>query len=394
MSDTLQPKIIATPDDVSRINNQIAIERAATVLYSIFAAFQVCLSGYTLIRFRRLKKEHQQIRRRYVYFLLVILCVSLVRFTLYLRENIPRYSPDLWKNSVVYDSARELAVSFGLTAVLSLLGDAFLVWRTTIIWSHKRIIQCTPIVLYLIYFGICLASTTFRFRALTELIEETQAYMRRRGDPRWTILHLETIDRTQSVYQVWCGIEFAMSAVVNVVTTTLICIRLILLERKMKRVAAASDTFRATLPYRQVLTLVLESALPCTLVAVAGAIMAGFLDPSKSTSTGALYGFPLMTVLWTNALALGPQFIIFRIISGTTWTSSPTTHFTRPISQPILFSDDPVVTLITAYDSDDFEQQGSLQPSKSQDDAPGLRPRHGSDKSITVVIGQGGIHTV
>jgi hypothetical protein len=45
--------------------------------------------------------------------------------------------------------------------------------------------------------------------------------------------------------------------------------------------------------------------------------------------------------------------IIFRVISGTTWTSNPTTHHTRPISQPILFADDPIVSFLTEEYADD-----------------------------------------
>ncbi|KAH6902233.1 hypothetical protein BKA70DRAFT_1435393 [Coprinopsis sp. MPI-PUGE-AT-0042] len=360
------------------------VEHAAIILYSCL----ICLSAYALIQFRRLNREQKQSRRRrYVCFLVAILSLSLARFTLYLREPTPRYSPELWKHSLVVESALESGFSFGCTAALSLLGDAFLVWRTTVIWSHNRILKSIPILLYIIYFGICVASSTLRFRALSDLIEETKVYVKRENKTPWTASHLETMEHTQSVYQIWCGIEFAMSAAVSVATTTLICIRLILLERKMKQVAANSSTFKSVLPYRQVLAILFESALPFTLVGVVGTIMAGFLDPSTSASSRAMYAFPLVTVLWTNGLALGPQFIIFRIISGTTWTSSPTTRRTQPVSQPILFADDPVVSIITIYDDDDeTNDQGITESSKHLNDAPGLRPRHGSDKSIYVTV--------
>ncbi|KAH6902235.1 hypothetical protein BKA70DRAFT_1521319 [Coprinopsis sp. MPI-PUGE-AT-0042] len=302
------------------------------------------------------------------------------------KEATPRYSPDLWKHSVVFNSAKEMGLSFACTAALSLLGDAFLVWRLVIIWSPNCILKFIPVVLYIIYFGICIASSTLRFRALSDLIEETKAYMTRRDEPRWKVFHLETIDHTQLVYQIWCGIEFAMSVVVSATTTTLICIRLILLERKMKRVAARSSAFKSVVPYRQVLALLIESALPFTLVGVAGAIMAVFLNPSSNASTKAMYAFPFVTVLWTNGLALGPQFIIFRIVSGTAWSSIPTTRCSRPISQPILFADDPVVSLITTYDDEDRDESGVAELPKPEDGVLGLRPRHGSEKSSDIAV--------
>ncbi|KAH6880287.1 hypothetical protein BKA70DRAFT_1473237 [Coprinopsis sp. MPI-PUGE-AT-0042] len=281
------------------------------------------------------------------------------------------YNPS---NSASLDAAVSQPIRFANHPTLSSRSSARSVWRTTIIWSHRRILKWVPLVLYVVYFGICIASSWFRFSAVKSLIEDATTYMQRSDRDRWTTAYLETIDRTQSIFQVWCGTEFAMSAAVNVATTTLICARLIMVQRKMKRVASESSMFRSALPYDQVLTLIVASALPFTLVSLTGATMAAFLDPSSSASTKALNAFPLVMIVWTNALALVPQFIVFHILSGTIWTTGPTTHITRPVSQPLLFAEDPIVSLITAY-SIDGEEFGSDQTSSSVSLPGGVRSR-------------------
>ncbi|KAH6902133.1 hypothetical protein BKA70DRAFT_1435294 [Coprinopsis sp. MPI-PUGE-AT-0042] len=147
-----------------------------------------------------------------------------------------------------------------------------------------------------------------------------------------------------------------MSVVVSIVTTVMISARLVLMEKQMKRLALRSGTFRSVLPYRQVIALLLESAVPFTLVGVAGAIITGLINARNSEYSRAVSVFPFIMVLWTNALALGPQVIIFRIISGTKWSSNPTTRRSRPISQPLMFDDDPVVSIIaSAYADNEHE---------------------------------------
>ncbi|KAH6902174.1 hypothetical protein BKA70DRAFT_1521286 [Coprinopsis sp. MPI-PUGE-AT-0042] len=182
----------------------------------------------------------------------------------------------------------------------------------------------------------------------------------------------EKLEAGARVYQEWRITNFSTSVAVNAITTPMICICLILMERKMKRLSERTGAmFRSALPYRQLLTLLLESALPFTLVGVVGAICTGVIDDTDPTYRHAVHVLPILMVLWINALALGPQLIVFRIISGMTWTSrNPTTHRTQPISQPILFADDPVVSVLTAYTDEDheLENQEVAEPTEAHED--------------------------
>ncbi|KAH6902157.1 hypothetical protein BKA70DRAFT_1229206 [Coprinopsis sp. MPI-PUGE-AT-0042] len=131
---------------------------------------------------------------------------------------------------------------------------------------------------------------------------------------------------------------------------------LFIMEKTMKHLLKQTGgTFRSQLPYRQIFAMILESALPFTLVGVVTAICIGAMDTKHGAYRRAVHIFPFLMVFWTNALSLGPQLIIFRVISGATWTSNPTTHRTRPISQPILFEDDPVVSLLMADANEDYK---------------------------------------
>lgn len=78
--------------------------------------------------FRRLTPEARKGRKRYILFWMALLVLSILRFVLYTLQGTPQAfdSPGLDAFGSLR-SYREYAASFGCTAALSLLGDAFLV---------------------------------------------------------------------------------------------------------------------------------------------------------------------------------------------------------------------------------------------------------------------------
>ncbi|KAH6902184.1 hypothetical protein BKA70DRAFT_1521291 [Coprinopsis sp. MPI-PUGE-AT-0042] len=297
-----------------REDQQLLFEHVAILLYSLLATVQVYLSCLALSRFRGLTPEKQQKLRPYTFFLIFITISSLIRFGLYLREASPHVLdiPGL-------DSPMEYAISFACTSLLSLIGDAFLAWRATVVWSHNRIVKRVPVTVFVLSFGEW-----------------------KKGG---------AIKRVQLAYKIWRMSDFSMSVMVNVVTTTLIVTRLLMMERKMRNLAKESTMFRSGLPYRRIIALLLESALPFTLVGIAGLICAGLLDPINNTYSRAIHAFPILMVAWTNALALGPQCIVLRVISGTTFASSTESPSVQ-ISHHLIFADDPVVSLLASDAAD------------------------------------------
>ncbi|KAH6902194.1 hypothetical protein BKA70DRAFT_1307434 [Coprinopsis sp. MPI-PUGE-AT-0042] len=356
--------IPSVPTEKVTINTHISPEGPAVFLYPALATLQLSLTAYALVRFCRLTSEQQISRRRYILFLLLILSLSTTRFALYLRENQEYIvdSPGLWKYSVMISSPLETAISFGCTTALSLVGDAFLVWRATVVWSHKPILRWFPIILYACSFGISLASAVVQMGTLHAIIAEsaTATAQESRGWDDMTNNDPHCISRVQETYQFWRASDFIMSVAVSVVTTTLIIARLLLLQRRVKNLAGNSAALRSTLPYRQIIALLLESALPFTLVGVAGAIATAFIDPEGKRNKWAMDASPILLVLWTNALALGPQFIALRIICGTAWTANASQSSTRPISQSLLFADDPVASILATHSEDEWELTGHI----------------------------------
>ncbi|KAH6880272.1 hypothetical protein BKA70DRAFT_1575876 [Coprinopsis sp. MPI-PUGE-AT-0042] len=369
------------PGEKVTIKTHISPEDYAVFLYPTLAAVQLSLTVYSLVRFLRLTLEQRRARRRYILFLLLILCLSTTRFVLYLREDkefIFDPGPGLWQYSIRISSLWETGISFGCTTALTLVGDAFLVWRATVVWSHRPILKWFPILLYICSFAVSMASSFFQWRSLHVILANSASTSTPLGPGQQENMansNPHHIAHVRATYQFWRVADFSMSVAVSVVTTTLIIARLLLLQRRLKNLSVNSVALRSTLPYRQIIALVLESALPFTLVGVIGAIATAFIDPEGIRNKWALDSFPILLVLWTNALALGPQFIALRIICGTAWTSNPTTNRTRPISQPLLFADDPVVSLLTTHSDDEWElkqEEGSIPAGPSSDF--GLRP--------------------
>ncbi|KAH6869101.1 hypothetical protein BKA70DRAFT_1491422 [Coprinopsis sp. MPI-PUGE-AT-0042] len=362
------PLLPGQPSDSSYCYcKQAKYEHIAGLTYVLLITIQVYLSCLVLGRFLQLPSKIRQNRKRYIIFLPIILVLSLARFSLYVREDSPRLvdTPGLWHTYGLPGSPHEYAMSFGCAAMLSLLGDAFSAWRASVVWGHNQFLKYLPAAAFILHFGVCISSSIFKFNALQNLHAklgphhfwwnpyEQQCQLERR----------EIIRQAQTTYQWWRIADFSMSVVVSIVSTALISARLFIMERRMTRVAEKSGTLSSNLPYRQLVAMLLESALPFTLVSIAGAICTGLLDSKTNTYSRALPALPILMVVWTNALALGPQLTVLRIISGTTWTSNPSTHHSRPISQPIIFADDPVVSLLTSADDENEDQKAeALHP--------------------------------
>lgn len=77
----------------------------------------------------------------------------------------------------------------------------------------------------------------------------------------------------------------------------------------MTHIAEKSHTFKSNLPYRQLIAMLLESALPFTLVGVVGAICTGLLDSKNNTYSKALPALPILMVLWTNTLVSHSEYL-------------------------------------------------------------------------------------
>ena len=106
-------------------------------------AIQIYLSGHAILQFYDLPPERQKSKRRYIVYLVVIILLSAIRFILYVREMgtpQPIDMPGLWHGVQNFKPTLEVALSSAATALLSLIGDAFLV-RFGSVLELKR---CSP----------------------------------------------------------------------------------------------------------------------------------------------------------------------------------------------------------------------------------------------------------
>ncbi|KAH6902127.1 hypothetical protein BKA70DRAFT_1567986 [Coprinopsis sp. MPI-PUGE-AT-0042] len=303
----------------------VASGEASTQLDVVLATIQVYITCLALVRFCSLPDEHKRKRKRYVYLLLVMIFLSILRFGVRLAYSswTPPLSPTLPIDiqGVILGSIHEDVVTCAATVALSLAGDAFLAWRAAVVWDHHRFLKRVPGVVYGVYLGVCIASSIFKYLALHALAKEARS--------------------------------------VSAVATAMIFARLLLTQKRVEKIARESGTFEANLPYRKVMRLLLESALPFTMVGIAGATAAALRGSPSPYSGWATRASQVILVLWSNALALGPQLIALRVISGVTWTSNAMMCHARPISQPIFFADDPVVSLVASFT--DVEEDVGLE---------------------------------
>ncbi|KAH6902120.1 hypothetical protein BKA70DRAFT_1307306 [Coprinopsis sp. MPI-PUGE-AT-0042] len=361
-----------TPNDavIPLEYGRLKVEYVAAILYSALGSLQIYLSVHAFAQFRRLPEARRQQLRRYVYLSALILALSIARFVIYVSaasDNLMD-SPGLLRMFDIVGSPIEAALSFGCTTVLALVGDAVLVWRATIIWSHDHRVRWIPIAVYLLYLGVCIISSVFKSLSF-------QGYPPLKSLEFMTGSDIEVLTQDQqlrrSTIQAWRITDFAMSVVVSVVTTTMICIRLLLMKKKIDRIGKGCSQLMSTLPYSRLITFLVESSLPFNVVGAIGAISMAGIGHESSLTWGLAFS-TVMMVLWINCLALGPQVIIFRILSGTTWTSNPSTRTSPPLSQPIHFVHDDAIFKFNSFGSVDEQPQiesgwnepPQLQPAK------------------------------
>jgi hypothetical protein len=143
-------------------------------------------------------------------------------------------------------------------------------------------------------------STTAKVKSLVNYAEVTNRPRYLRTDEENALADAQALTHEQVVLKQWRIIDFSMSVGLSAISTAMICARLLLMRKSMKRIAAGSATFRPTLPYTRLMAIILESALPFTFVGIAGAITTGLMDYHGYNA--AMHLYPIMVVLWINAL--------------------------------------------------------------------------------------------
>jgi hypothetical protein len=86
-----------------------------------------------------------------------------------------------------------------------------------------------------------------------------------------------------------------MATSVNIVATTLICVRLLRMKQKVGKIDTSTVRLGGSIPYTKVTMVLIESALPFTVMGISTGIIALVKTPA------AYYAWIFVSRLWTMA---------------------------------------------------------------------------------------------
>ncbi|KAH6902132.1 hypothetical protein BKA70DRAFT_674623 [Coprinopsis sp. MPI-PUGE-AT-0042] len=290
----------------------------ATYLLSSLWGIQACLLVHTLTQFNHSPVEQRKDRRRFVFFSGLVFLLSTTSWVFFLREpSIPLMDPfasyqDMYnERESILDSASRI----GCNHAASLVGVAFLISRATITWNHTHYSRWIPSAAYMLYLGVCIASTFFQVDALRRLSRAASDLWDQNGSVSiWDAV--EVTDPLQKSFKWWRKAEFMGSVAVSVISALMIAgPRLWSLWR-----------LREPHGYRMVISLESGVVLGGVVIGAIGVFLKSReRDENPIPFPGGFEPTPdvtyLMHAIWISTLAISSQSILFQLVSRTTLSS-------------------------------------------------------------------------
>ncbi|KAH6901834.1 hypothetical protein BKA70DRAFT_1307580 [Coprinopsis sp. MPI-PUGE-AT-0042] len=253
----------------------------------------LCVHGYVLHRRSPMatRRRHQNYVR--AMFLILFLSASAFAFDV----------ANFYASSSVLDAGRRrlswlgafLHFFIGLT---HLSADGLLVWRCYLVWATRWWIGLAPLLPHI---SALVVGALVLFSSVRCALHEE--------DRSSTPTNHFCVEKGTELYR---GLYYLIATSVNVMSTSLICGRLVFMKRRIERLASP-----APLPYTRVTSLLLESALPFTVVGLLTGITA------LANTREAYHGLIFASRVWTVSSALAAQSIIYRVICGISWVKTP-----------------------------------------------------------------------
>ncbi|KAJ2918816.1 hypothetical protein MD484_g1585, partial [Candolleomyces efflorescens] len=119
----------------------------------------------------------------------------------------------------------------------------------------------------------------------------------------------------------------------NIIVTGLIIFHLVRARRSLAKVLPSTETAKL---YTGVVAILIESASPLCVLGIIAAAFEQSQDNAPPTR-GFTVGFYLFTGLFYSFCALSPHMIIFRVTTGRSWVTFPTSSESA-VSNPINFA--------------------------------------------------------
>ncbi|KAH6869099.1 hypothetical protein BKA70DRAFT_1578872 [Coprinopsis sp. MPI-PUGE-AT-0042] len=308
----------SNPNRLSFREDRIAI--IVTYLSTSIWGVQFCLSIHAFTRFYTTSLDKQQQRVRYLALLSIIMILSTFPLVLFVREPyVPlidsRSYHDLF-NAV--GTANECAALIGCKGLLALVGNGFMAWRAVTIWSASPSVKRLASAAFTCYIGICVLSVAFQVHALRSLAAAAPV-LDFDHSHRWSLGDSPINPMLQAIFRRWRVVEFATSVGFNAILAASIYARLISMAKSQEpRPRSATASFEFPVTCRRLSIALLDSALPFSLLGIAGLLSRGHIYASENFATSPMIDITDLThTLWNQVLALGTQVMLFRILSGT-----------------------------------------------------------------------------
>ncbi|KAH6901897.1 hypothetical protein BKA70DRAFT_1521554 [Coprinopsis sp. MPI-PUGE-AT-0042] len=268
----------------------------------------IYLCIHAFLKYRESALDVRKARIHYVRVMFITLFLSTATFALDLGHFYVSTEFNSRKTKTSIEIALYVEVAFHLfIGFTHLTADGLLVWRCYVIWTGKKWLGLIPLLPYA--------------ASIVGILDVVSNALCLGRDPNNVICKNHGVALHRGLY-------YLAATSVNLAATVLICIRLLRTRRWMKRVLGSEDTSNSedaattelvggpVVPYTRVAIVLIESALPFTLLGIAAAIVA--FANTRSANNAHIFA----SRLWNMASGLAAQVIIYRVIAGTSWTSS------------------------------------------------------------------------
>ncbi|KAK7032844.1 hypothetical protein R3P38DRAFT_2919226 [Favolaschia claudopus] len=272
-------------------------------IFAILYGIQLCMffmSAYFLLRSAKADKS------RYIY--IVYSASLLVLLTIAMACNL-FFGQMMWIEHRNVDGGpvaffvNNIAAwynTFGTAAdvTANVLGDGLMLYRCYVFWGGNIWVVAFPALLFLASTAMGIAGTI------------------QSGLPGGDFFHGISI----SFVTPW----LILTIVFNIITTSMIVLRLGLISRTMRKVLTRE---RAEV-YTGVMAILVESALPFTLLGIVYLITYLKNEPEDLAFAD----------IWGAFVALSPQAIILRVAMGSAWTKKTVTRYTTTTGSAVVFN--------------------------------------------------------
>ncbi|KAA1474020.1 hypothetical protein DENSPDRAFT_803462 [Dentipellis sp. KUC8613] len=291
-------------------NEEITRERAlyfGNVVGLILYGFHLIMYFQSVTFFLAKESIHSKIQRFFVMYgaiLLVFLTVLVATNLLFGEEAWIEHRAEMDPAIFIAENTTVWWYNaLGLTAgvAMNFMGDGLLLYRCYIIWGSRLWVMAVPLLVYFASIAM----------AVVYLVDSA-------------LPGHNPLARTYSQFAVaW----IALSVTLNVILTTLISVRLLVMRSLIRSILPA----RVGAKYTSIVSIFVESALPLSLLGIGVIVTYAVKSPVELA----------ISFIWGVLCATSPQLIIFRVAIGSGWSKDIFSQVTQAAGSGVLFDTPP-----------------------------------------------------